>query len=197
MEWLAQPGTLVPCIVQDELTAQVLMLGYMNEEAFAKTLETQKVTFFSRSKQRLWTKGESSKNYLNLKSLCFDCDQDTILALASPDGPTCHLQRTSCFNEPPPSLSQLGLLERTIDQRRENANSESYTQSLFQKGLLKIAQKVGEEAVEVALASTTENKTEVLEEASDLLYHLEVLLRAQNLSIKDVANTLRKRSETV
>lgn len=185
---------LLPAVVQDADTAQVLMLGYMNEEAWAHTLATGHVTFFSRSKQRLWTKGESSGHVLALVSHAIDCDGDTLLVLARPKGPTCHLGDVSCFGDfLPPALSFLGDLSRLIETRERERPAGSYTTKLFEAGVRRIAQKVGEEGVESALAAVAQDEEALLGEAADLIYHLTVLLRARGLALGDVAALLRKR----
>lgn len=183
---------LVPVIVQDAVSNKVLMLGFMNEEAFAKTNSESKVAFFSRSKQRLWTKGETSNNFLLVKEIIADCDNDTLLIKASPTGPVCHTGADTCFNENNSSFS-LENLEAIIADRKNNPSGSSYTSSLFEKGINKIAQKVGEEAVELVIESKDENKEKFLGEAADLLYHYLVLLQAKNYKLDDVMNTLAER----
>lgn len=183
---------LVPAIVQDAISNKVLMLGFMNEEALEKTRAESKVTFFSRSKQRLWTKGETSNNFLLVKDIITDCDNDTLLIKASPIGPVCHTGADTCFNENNTSFS-LEKLETVISDRRNNPTDTSYTSSLFTKGINKIAQKVGEEAVELVIESKDENKEKFLSEAADLLYHYLVLLQAKNYKLEDVVNMLGAR----
>ena len=183
---------LMPVIIQDSISNKVLMLGFMNEESFAKTKADGKVTFFSRSKQRLWTKGETSNNFLLVKEIIVDCDNDTLLIKASPTGPVCHTGADTCFNENNSSFS-LEKLEGIIDDRKNNPSSSSYTSSLFAKGINKIAQKVGEEAVELVIESKDDNKEKFLSEASDLLYHYLVLLQAKNYKLQDVINVLAQR----
>ncbi|WP_261664970.1 bifunctional phosphoribosyl-AMP cyclohydrolase/phosphoribosyl-ATP diphosphatase HisIE [Deinococcus sp. Marseille-Q6407] len=190
----AKMDGLLPCMVQDADTAQVLMLGYMNAEALARTHETGLVTFYSRSKGRLWTKGESSGNTLQLVRLSTDCDSDALLALARPQGPTCHTGAVSCFSAEPPALEMLGRLERTVQGRREADPAESYTARLLTGEPRRAAQKVGEEGVEVALAAVTQNDEELLGEAADLLYHLLVVLTLRGLRLEDVIAVLRQRS---
>lgn len=185
---------LIPAIVQDAQTKTVLMLGYMNEEALKKTKETGLVTFFSRSRQTLWTKGETSGNYLKLVDILVDCDQDTLLVKAIPSGPVCHLGNDTCFaEENTPSIEFLNILETIIASRKREMPEGSYTTHLFNKGINKIAQKVGEEATEVVIEAITHNKERLLEESADLIYHLLVLLKAEDLSLAQVANVLRKR----
>ncbi len=187
-------GGLVPAIVQHADTGEVLMLGYMNAEAFDATLEKTAVTFWSRSKNRLWTKGETSGHTLDLVSMSLDCDRDTLLVRARPNGPTCHTGTKSCFGEVPgPDLAFLGQLQSIVDQRASDAPEESYTAKLLSRGVLKCAQKVGEEGVEVALAATAEDDNALLGEAADLLYHLTVVLKARGLTLADVAKVLEGR----
>ena len=185
---------LLPAIVQDALSGKVLMQGYMDQDALAKTLETEKVTFFSRSKQRLWTKGETSGNTLDLVSVASDCDQDSLLILANPNGPTCHTGVESCwFDGSTPAFTFLADLERVLAARKDADPKSSYTASLYNKGIKRIAQKVGEEGVETALAATVHDKEELKNEAADLLYHLTVLLQASDMSLNDALEVLRER----
>ncbi len=185
---------LLPAIVQDALSGKVLMQGYMDQDALAKTLETEKVTFFSRSKQRLWTKGETSGNTLDLVSVASDCDQDSLLVLANPNGPTCHTGVESCwFDGSTPAFTFLADLERVLAARKDADPKSSYTASLYNKGIKRIAQKVGEEGVETALAATVHDKEELKNEAADLLYHLTVLLQASDMSLNDALEVLRER----
>lgn len=189
-------GGLVPAIIQHADTGEVLMLGYMNEEAYEATLAKKVVTFWSRSKNRLWTKGETSGNTLDLVSVAVDCDRDTLLVKARPQGPTCHTGTKSCFGEAPgPDLAFLGALQVIVDQRASEAPEDSYTAKLLSRGVLKCAQKVGEEGVEVALAATAEDDEALLGEAADLIYHLTVVLKARELSLKDVARVLEARHD--
>ena len=188
---------LIPAIIQDSETKSVLMLGYMNAESYQKTLDTQKVTFFSRSKQRLWTKGEESGNFLNLVDIKNDCDNDTLLIQVKPNGPTCHTGSDTCWQE---SNNQdygfLSKLENTIKTRRENAESEkSYVASLFEKGINKIAQKVGEEAVEVVIEAKDNNDHLFLDESADLLFHYLILLQAKGFQLNDVVQVLKGRQK--
>lgn len=186
---------LVPAIIQDATTNKVLMLGYMNEEAYQKTITTQQVTFFSRSKQRLWTKGEESGNFLALIDLKIDCDNDTLLVQASPQGPTCHTGSDTCWNtENTEKYGFLSVLETLIKDRKENANSEkSYVASLFKDGINKIAQKVGEEAVEVIIEAKDDDETLFLNESADLLFHYLILLQAKEFRLQDVISILKER----
>lgn len=186
---------LIPAVIQDATTKNVLMLGYMNEEALEITLKTKKITFFSRSKNRIWTKGEESGNYLNLVSVANDCDQDTLLFQVNPDGPICHKGTDTCWaQENKTSLNFLKYLENIIEQRKDNAQFEqSYVASLFKKGINKIAQKVGEEAVELVIESKDDNDLLFLNESADLLFHFMILLQTKGFRLKDVEETLRSR----
>jgi phosphoribosyl-ATP pyrophosphohydrolase/phosphoribosyl-AMP cyclohydrolase len=188
---------LIPAIIQDSETKSVLMLGYMNAESYQKTLDTQKVTFFSRSKQRLWTKGEESGNFLNLVDIKNDCDNDTLLIQVKPDGPTCHTGSDTCWQEANnQEYGFLSKLENTIKIRRENADSEkSYVASLFEKGINKIAQKVGEEAVEVVIEAKDNNDHLFLDESADLLFHYLILLQAKGFELNDVVQVLKGRQK--
>ncbi|MGH8080292.1 MAG: bifunctional phosphoribosyl-AMP cyclohydrolase/phosphoribosyl-ATP diphosphatase HisIE [Lysobacter sp.] len=193
LDWDKQLG-LIPAVVQDAATLRVLMLGYMDRAALRVTLDSGHVTFFSRSKQRLWTKGESSGHFLDLISIETDCDRDTLLVRAQPHGPTCHLDRDSCFpNAPGDALAFLGELDSLIEQRERERPEGSYTTHLFGKGLRSIAQKVGEEGVETALAGVAQDDAALCGEAADLLFHLQVLLRARGLSLADAVAVLRER----
>ena len=196
LDW-AKGGGLLPAIVQDARTGRVLMLGYMNPAALQRTLETRRAVFFSRSRNQLWTKGESSGHYLDVVDVSADCDVDTILVLAHPTGPTCHKGTESCFAEaPPPNASRLAFLsalEATIARRIAESPEGSYTARLYASGLGRIAQKVGEEGVETALAAVTRDDGELLGECADLLYHLLVLLKARNLSFDQVVHELGSR----
>ena len=188
---------LVPVIIQDEVTLQVLMLGYMNAEAYQKTVETNKVTFYSRSKQRLWTKGEESENFLNLVEIKNDCDNDTLLIQVKPEGPTCHKGTDTCWaEENKTDYGFVSTLENTITTRRENADSEkSYVASLFKLGINKIAQKVGEEAVEVVIEAKDDNDDLFLSESADLLFHYLILLQAKGFKLDDVVDVLKSRQK--
>ena len=184
---------LVPAIVQDFKTSKVLMLGFMNADAFKQTEETGKVTFFSRSKQRLWTKGEESGNFLNVKQVLLDCDNDTLLIKADPMGPTCHTGADTCWSEKNHSEDFLYYLQELIDLRRKSNDEKSYVRQLFAGGINKIAQKVGEEAIEVIIESKDNNEELFLNEAADLLFHFMVLLRAKNVTLQDVSDVLKQR----
>ncbi len=186
-------GGILPAIIQDSDTRQVLMLGYMNREALNKTLAEGRVTFYSRSKERLWTKGETSGNYLTIKEIKIDCDNDTILVQASPAGPVCHTGSDTCFDETNENQHFLQHLERVIQQRRDEPSGESYTSSLFRKGINKVAQKVGEEAVELVIEAKDDNDDLFLGEAADLMYHYLVLLAAKDKTLKDVIQVLESR----
>ena len=188
---------LIPAIIQDSETKAVLMLGYMNEEAYLKTIDTQKVTFFSRSKQRLWTKGEESGNFLNLVDIKNDCDGDTLLIQAKPVGPTCHTGADTCWQTiNKADYGFISQLEQTIETRREKADSEkSYVASLFQLGINKIAQKVGEEAIEVVIEAKDDNDDLFLSESADLLFHYLILLQAKGFKLNDVIDVLKSRQK--
>jgi phosphoribosyl-ATP pyrophosphohydrolase/phosphoribosyl-AMP cyclohydrolase len=185
---------LIPAIIQDSISFNVLMLGYMNKDSLQHTLKTEEVTFFSRSKQRLWTKGETSGNKLLLKSIEFDCDKDALLVKAEQLGPTCHLENYSCFkSEKRNSFSIIAELEAVIDKRKTESLENSYVTSLLKKGVKEIAKKVTEEAGETSIAAVT-NDGRLIDESADLLFHLLVLLKNQNYSFKDVLKELNKRS---
>jgi len=185
---------LVPAIIQDSDTDKVLMLGYMNEEALETTQSSGRVTFFSRSKNRLWTKGETSGNFLHITGIKIDCDNDTLLIKARPEGPVCHTGQDTCFaEENNHGLEFLNKLQEVIEQRKSSSTEKSYTAQLFAKGIKKISQKVGEEATETILEAMDGNKELFLEESADLMYHLLVLISAQNLRLEDVVKTLEKR----
>lgn len=183
---------LIPVIIQNNTTSNVLMLGYMNSEAFEKTKRENRVTFFSRSKQRLWTKGETSGNFLEVVSIQIDCDSDTLLIKVNPIGPTCHTGTATCFGEPD-AKGFLYELEQTIDQRISSDDPNSYTNQLFKRGINKVAQKVGEEAVEVVIEAKDDNRDLFLNESADLLYHFLILLRAKNATLSDVETMLAGR----
>ncbi len=185
---------LIPAIIQDADTGKVLMLGFMNEAAYQKTIESKRVTFYSRSRKTLWTKGETSGNFLHVKEISADCDADTLLIKATPDGPVCHTGKDTCFDE----VNRKGKLflrqlELIIQDRRENPPAGSYTAKLFEKGMDKIAQKLGEEAVETVIEAMKGDRDRLKEESADLLYHLMVLLTASDLSLRDVDEVLRQR----
>ncbi|EGR3132476.1 bifunctional phosphoribosyl-AMP cyclohydrolase/phosphoribosyl-ATP diphosphatase HisIE [Vibrio parahaemolyticus] len=187
---------LVPAIVQDFQSSQVLMMGYMNQDALAKTGETGQVTFFSRTKERLWTKGDTSGNVLQLVNISLDCDNDTLLVRVNPIGPTCHTGTTTCWDGDAQEESQmvwLHQLEQLLAARKSADPDSSYTASLYARGTKRISQKVGEEGVEVALAATSGDKAELVCESADLIYHLLVLLQDQGLSMNDVVNKLKER----
>ena len=187
---------LIPAIIQDDLSGKVLMLGYMNSEAYEKTLKTQKVTFFSRSKQRLWTKGEESGHFLNLVSIQNDCDDDALLVKVNPNGPTCHQGTDTCWGDENKNiLNFIAELENIISSRKENNDEKSYVSSLFQKGINKIAQKVGEEAVEVVIESKDNNDELFLNESADLFFHYLILLQAKGYTFKNVVAILENRNK--
>ena len=185
---------LVPTIIQDHQTKNVLMLGYMNQESFDKTLETKKITFYSRSKKRLWTKGEESGNFLNLVSIKNDCDNDTLLVSVNPQGPTCHRGTDTCWGAD--NIQNFGFLtslENVIQDRKENGQDVSYVSSLFKKGINKIAQKVGEEAVEVVIEAKDNDDNLFVNESADLLFHYLILLQAKGFKLNDVVEVLKSR----
>jgi phosphoribosyl-ATP pyrophosphohydrolase/phosphoribosyl-AMP cyclohydrolase len=196
LDW-EKNGGLMPAVVQDARSGQVLMFAYMNREALRITLEEKRVTFFSRTRNRLWTKGESSGHWLHVVSVETDCDQDTLLVLANPEGPTCHLGTQSCFGDEVETdaagLSFLMRLEATIAQRISDRPEGSYTARLWSEGPTRIAQKVGEEGVEVALAAVTQEDERLVSESADLLYHLALLLKSRNLSLTKVVRELEQR----
>ena len=187
-------GGLIPAIIQDNTTSKVLMLGFMNEEAFEKTKETELVTFFSRTKNRLWTKGEESGNFLRVVSIKEDCDQDTLLIKVNPIGPVCHTGTDTCFDEKnQEDILFLKYLQDFIDKRRAEMPENSYTTTLFEKGINRMAQKVGEEAVETVIEATNGTDENFLYEASDLVYHLIVLLTYKGYRLEDIVKELKKR----
>ena len=188
-------GGLIPAIIQDAVTNKVLMLGYMNKESLDKTVETKKVCFYSRSRNCLWTKGETSGNFLNVVSIKEDCDNDTLLIKVNPVGPVCHTGADTCFNEDNKEnpILFLSTLQDFINKRHEEMPEGSYTTSLFQKGVAKMSQKVGEEAVETVIEAMANNNSRLIYESSDLLYHLIVLLTSKGLRIEDLAADLKKR----
>lgn len=187
-------GGIIPAIIQDAVTDRVLMLGFMNPEALKKTEEEGRVTFFSRTKQRLWTKGEESGHFLNVVEIMKDCDQDTLLIKARPEGPVCHTGSDTCFNEEnSPGLEFLEVLQKLIRDRKQTMPGNSYTTALFEAGINRIVQKVGEEAVELIIESKDPNDDLFLNEAADLIYHLMVLLTARGYGIEHVAGILEKR----
>ncbi|MCJ7467331.1 MAG: bifunctional phosphoribosyl-AMP cyclohydrolase/phosphoribosyl-ATP diphosphatase HisIE [Maribacter sp.] len=193
----SEDGGLLPSIVQDATTKNVLMLGYMNEEALALTEKTKKVTFYSRSKKRLWTKGETSGNFLHVVEMKLDCDQDSLLIYVNPDGPTCHTGSDTCWDEVNSShFGFLSQLENIIENRRTTAAADSsYVASLFKRGINKIAQKVGEEAIEMIIEAKDNDQTLFLEESADLLFHYLMLLQAKGFQLSDVENVLQQRQK--
>lgn len=185
---------LIPAVIQDNLTGKVLMLGYMNKESLSKTIEEKKVTFYSRSKKRLWTKGEESGNFLNVVDIMNDCDEDSLLIKVNPVGPVCHNGDDTCWKEKNDnSVYFLNELERIISSRKNNPDDKSYTSSLLKSGINKVAQKVGEEAVELVIEAKDNDKEKFLGEAADLLFHYMVLIQAKNFEMKDVIEVLRSR----
>jgi phosphoribosyl-ATP pyrophosphohydrolase/phosphoribosyl-AMP cyclohydrolase len=200
LDW-SKSGGLLPAIVQDAESGAVLMLGYMNREALAATQSSGRVTFWSRSKQRLWTKGETSGHFLQVRNMAADCDADTLLILAKPHGPVCHLGTPTCFGEAPPQtvagkIAFLATLEGVIAERLATRPEDSYTAKLMAEGTRRVAQKVGEEGLELALAGVAQSDDEVVGEAADLLYHLMLLLKARHLSLPRVVAELEARHES-
>lgn len=194
VDFTKSPDGLMPTIIQDYMTNKVLMLGYMNKESLKRTLDTQKVTFYSRSKGRLWTKGETSNHFLYVRDISIDCDGDTLLIKVKPDGPTCHTGTDTCWDEQNnDSVLFLNHLENIISKRKNEPSEKSYTSSLFAKGINKIAQKVGEEAVETVIEAKDDNADLFLGEAADLLFHYLVLLQAKEFKLEDVIDILKKR----
>jgi len=185
---------LIPAIIQDSTTGIVLMLGYMNEEAFEKTKKENRITFFSRSKNRLWTKGETSGNFLNVKNILLDCDNDTLLIKAIPVGPSCHTGADTCFNEKNAG-NFLEKLQKIIKDRKNNPSEKSYTASLFKEGINKIVQKIGEEATEVIIEAKDNDSEKFKNESADLLFHYLILLEAKNVSLNEVIEVLEKRNK--
>lgn len=192
-DFLKYNDGLLPTIIQDNNTGKVLMLGFMNEEAYNRTIKEGKVFFFSRSKQRLWLKGETSGNFLEVKAILLDCDNDTALIKVIPSGPVCHTGTDTCFDELNHSSGFLHDLESIITKRKETPVQESYTSGLFQKGINAIAQKVGEEAIELVIEAKDNDDTKFINEAADLLFHYLVLLNARKKSLKDVIAELQQR----
>ena len=186
---------LLPVVIQDTVSLKVLMLGYMNEEAFAKTKAEGLVTFYSRSRNELWTKGETSGNYLHVTEILEDCDNDTLLIQVNPDGPVCHTGSETCFKEEG-SKGFLYQLEKTIDERISNDSEKSYTNDLFKRGINKMAQKVGEEAVELVIEAKDNNDDLFKNEAADLLYHFLILLRAKNIKLNEIEDVLKERNSS-
>lgn len=192
LDW-QKVDNLMPAIIQHAISGDVLMLGYMNKEALQQTIDSNKVTFYSRTKARLWTKGESSGNFLNVVKISADCDNDTLLILVNPIGPTCHTGSNSCFNEAQSQWGFLFELEQLLASRKSADPSSSYTAKLYHDGTKRIAQKVGEEGVETALAATVHDREELKNESADLIYHLLVLLQDQNLNLSNVIDILKAR----
>ncbi len=187
------PDGLVPAIIQDQHTSKVLMLGYMNKESFDATMDSTRITFYSRSKQRLWTKGEESGNFLELKSVSLDCDQDALLFKVNPLGPVCHTGADTCWDEKNHSGDFLEYLEDIIELRKNGSDENSYVKSLLAKGINKVAQKVGEEAVELVIEAKDQDNDKFINEAADLMFHYLLLLNTKGFSLQDVKDTLKKR----
>ncbi len=195
LDFSKSPNSIIPVVIQDASTNVVLMVGYMNREALLETIESKLVTFYSRNKQRLWVKGETSKNFLHFVDMKTDCDFDTLLIKAKPDGPVCHTGAETCFNEDNASDDFLKTLEKIILGRKKYPVSGSYTSTLFKKGLNSIAQKVGEEAVELVIEAKDNHKKLFLNEAADLMFHYLVLLREKNVELDEVLNILKERHQ--
>jgi len=187
------PDGLVPAIIQDQQTNKVLMLGYMNQESFDATMDSTRITFYSRSKQRLWTKGEESGNFLELKSVSLDCDQDALLFKVNPLGPVCHTGADTCWDEKNHSDDFLEYLEDIIELRKNGTDENSYVKSLLARGINKVAQKVGEEAVELVIEAKDQDNDKFINEAADLMFHYLLLLNTKGFSLQDVKDTLKKR----
>ncbi len=187
------PDGLVPAIIQDQKTSKVLMLGYMNQESFDATMDSTRITFFSRSKKRLWTKGEESGNFLELKSVSLDCDQDALLFKVNPLGPVCHTGADTCWDEKNHSDDFLEYLEDIIELRKNGSDENSYVKALLARGINKVAQKVGEEAVELVIEAKDDDNDKFINEAADLMFHYLLLLNIKGFSLQDVKDTLKKR----
>ena len=196
IEFLKTKSELIPAIIQDNLTKKVLMLGYMNHDSLNRTIKTKKVTFFSRSRNSIWVKGETSGNFLNLVDISLDCDKDTLLIKVSPEGPVCHEGSDTCWSEDnKSSYGFLSILENIIDDRKLSKSNKSYVSKLFSEGQNRIIQKVGEEAVELLIESKDNNKQKFIEESADLLFHFLILLNKKNLKLDEIVNELRLRSK--
>ena len=196
IEFLKNRSELIPAIIQDHLTKKVLMLGYMNHDSLDKTIKTKKVTFFSRSRNSIWVKGETSRNFLNLVDISLDCDKDTLLIQVLPEGPVCHEGYDTCWSEDnKSSYGFLSILENIIDERKISKSNKSYVSKLFSEGQNRIIQKVGEEAVELLIESKDNNKQKFIEESADLLFHLLILLNKKNIRLDEIVNELRLRNK--
>ena len=196
IEFLKTRSELIPAIIQDNLTKKVLMLGYMNHDSLDRTIKTKKVTFFSRSRNSIWVKGETSGNFLNLVDISLDCDKDTLLIKVSPEGPVCHEGSDTCWSEDnKSSYGFLSILENIIDERKLSKSNKSYVSKLFSEGQNRIIQKVGEEAVELLIESKDNNKQKFIEESADLLFHFLILLNKKNIKLDEIVNELRLRSK--
>lgn len=196
IEFLKTRSELIPAIIQDNLTKKVLMLGYMNHDSLDRTIKTKKVTFFSRSRNSIWVKGETSGNFLNLVDISLDCDKDTLLIKVSPEGPVCHEGSDTCWSEDnKSSYGFLSILENIIDERKLSKSNKSYVSQLFSEGQNRIIQKVGEEAVELLIESKDNNKKKFIEESADLLFHFLILLNKKNLKLDEIVNELRLRNK--
>jgi len=196
IEFLKNRSELIPAIIQDNLTKKVLMLGYMNHDSLDRTIKTKKVTFFSRSRNSIWVKGETSGNFLNLIDISLDCDKDTLLIKVSPEGPVCHEGSDTCWSEDnESSYGFLSILENIIDDRKLSKSNKSYVSKLFSEGQNRIIQKVGEEAIELLIESKDNNKQKFIEESADLLFHFLILLNKKNIKLDEIVNELRLRSK--
>ena len=196
IEFLKTKSELIPAIIQDNLTKKVLMLGYMNHDSLDRTIKTKKVTFFSRSRNSIWVKGETSGNFLNLVDISLDCDKDALLIKVSPEGPVCHEGSDTCWSEDnKSSYGFLSILENIIDERKLSKSNKSYVSKLFSEGQNRIIQKVGEEAVELLIESKDNNKQKFIEESADLLFHFLILLNKKNIKLDEIVNELRLRSK--
>ena len=196
IEFLKNRSELIPAIIQDNLTKKVLMLGYMNHDSLDRTIKTKKVTFFSRSRNSIWVKGETSGNFLNLVDISLDCDKDTLLIKVSPEGPVCHEGSDTCWSEDnESSYGFLSILENIIDDRKLSKSNKSYVSKLFSEGQNRIIQKVGEEAIELLIESKDNNKQKFIEESADLLFHFLILLNKKNIKLDEIVNELRLRSK--
>ena len=197
IEFLKNRSELIPAIIQDNLTKKVLMLGYMNHDSLDRTIKTKKVTFFSRSRNSIWVKGETSGNFLNLIDISLDCDKDTLLIKVSPEGPVCHEGSDTCWSEDnKSSYGFLSILENIIDDRKLSKSNKSYISKLFSEGQNRIIQKVGEEAIELLIESKDNNKQKFIEESADLLFHFLILLNKKNIKLDEIVNELRLRSKS-
>ncbi|QJC35202.1 bifunctional phosphoribosyl-AMP cyclohydrolase/phosphoribosyl-ATP diphosphatase HisIE [Enterobacteriaceae endosymbiont of Donacia proxima] len=193
LDWVKTNG-LIPTIIQHKISGQILMHAYMNKESLSITLKTKKVTFFSRTKKKIWTKGETTGNFLYVKKITTDCDKDTLLILVISINNTCHLNKYSCFKKTISDFTFLYLLEKILDKKKNSSIESSYTSKLYQSGVKRITQKVGEEAIETIIAANDNNKKETIQETADLIYHLIILLKVKNINLKDIIKILKIRN---